>query len=122
MLISEKIMEREFAGESIKDAYLRCCKWVSSNIIAINNSNHITYKIEKIDEGIWSNKVRLILYVTDDECEIKERHCDICKEVTQSFFMKQNKHMCESCKMEPYRKRMEDRLKSLKEGLKGKIL
>lgn len=47
MIISEKILEKEFEGKNKKDAYLNCCKWLSTNIIAVNNSRFVTYKIEK---------------------------------------------------------------------------
>lgn len=47
MYISEKVIEREFSGKNMKEAYLKCCKWVSTNIIAVNNSENITYSIQK---------------------------------------------------------------------------
>ena len=123
MLVSEKIIEQEFNGKTMKESYLKCCKWISTNIIAINNSNHITYKMEKQDTGNWcNNKIKLTVYVSVDEDETYERNCNICKEVTGSFFMKQNKYMCETCKILPYRKRLMDKLNLIKEGLKGKIL
>lgn len=122
MMICEKIKEKTFEGKTTKEAYLDCCKWLSTNVIAVNNSNHITYTIEKVDVDGWSRKVKLTLYVTADEQEIEERHCNICKEFSNNLFMTQNKHMCEVCKMQPYIKRMKDRLNQLKEGMKGKIL
>lgn len=122
MLISEKIITREFIARTQKDAYLKCCKWLSTNIIAKTNSKYITYRIEKAKLDDWNKKIVLTVYVTADEEEIQVRHCEICKEVTGSFFMKQNKHMCDSCKMPPYRRRMKERLDLLKEGLKGVIL
>lgn len=122
MFVSEKIMEKEFASVTTKNAYLDCCKWISTNIIAVNNSENITYKIEKVKTKDWNKKIKLTVYVTANETEVKERHCDICREVTGSFFMTQNKNMCESCKMKPYRKRLMDRLELLKQGLKGKII
>ena len=48
MYISEKVLERAFYGKDVKQSYLKCCKWVSTNILAVNNSENITYKIEKI--------------------------------------------------------------------------
>ena len=122
MFVSEKIKEKEFIGRTMKDAYLKCCKWLSSNIIAINNSNNIAYRIEKIKTKDATNKVKLTMYVVADEEEISDRSCSICKEVSGSFFMKENKYMCEVCRVQPYRKRMQDKLKSIKEGLKGRVL
>lgn len=122
MNVSEKILEKEFESVTTKNAYLDCCKWISTNIIAVNNSENITYKIEKVETKDWNKKIRLTVYVFVDEEEVRSRHCEICKEVTGSFFMMQNKNMCESCKMQPYRKRLTDRLKLLREGLKGKVI
>lgn len=120
MIISEKILEKEFEGKNKKDAYLNCCKWLSTNIIAVNNSRFVTYKIEKKKEEF--NKVILTVFVSIDENEVFERNCNICKEVSSSFFMSQNKYMCESCKLLPYRKRVNEKIKLVKEGLKGVIL
>ena len=127
MLISEKVLEKEFNGRTTKEAYLNCCKWLSTNIIAVNNSKNITYKTEKINTDSWSKTIRLktirlTVYVTADEEEVHERHCNICKEVSGSFFMSENKYMCEVCKVPPYRRRLKNKLESMKEALKGKIL
>ena len=122
MLISEKVLEKEFQGRTTKEAYLNCCKWLSTNIIAVNNSKNITYKTEKVKTDSWSKTIRLTVYVTADEEEVHERHCNICKEVSGSFFMSQNKYMCEVCKVPPYRRRLKNKLESMKEALKGKIL
>ena len=100
MLIAEKILEKDFQGKTTKEAY----------------SKHITYRTEKVETDDWNRTVRLTLYVTADEKEICERNCNICKEVTGSFFMTQNKYMCEVCKVPPYRKRLKDKLHLNKEG------
>lgn len=122
MLIAEKIMEKEFQSKTMKQAYLDCCKWVSTNIIAVNNSKHITYKVEKVKTDNWEQKILLTVYVVADEEEILERNCNICREVTSSFFMAQNKYMCEVCKVPSYRKRLMEKLKLIKDEMKGKII
>lgn len=122
MNMSEKLFEKEFSGKSAKAAYLECCKWLSTNIIAVNNSENITYRIEKKEVKLWSAIVKLTVYVTADEGEIQQRHCEICREVSSNFFMSHNKHMCESCSVPPYRRRLKTRLESIKNGMKGKIL
>lgn len=121
MYISEKIIEKEFSGKNMKEAYLKCCKWVSTNIIAINNSEHITHTIQK-KRTQDTNIVVLKVFITAEENEIFEKNCEICREVTHNLFLSENKHMCEGCKINPYRKRLESRIKLIKEGMKGKIL
>lgn len=122
MIIAEKVIEKEFESSTIKEAYLQCCKWVSTNIVAVNNSRNVMYQIEKTKKGMWRGAVKLTVYVFTDEGEVQEHNCSICKEVTGSFFMKQNKYMCEVCKIIPYRVRMKEKLKTIKEGLKGIIV
>lgn len=123
MIVAEKVMEKEFTDRTVKDAYLNCCKWVSTNIIAINNTKNITYRIQKLEQGqLNEKKVLLTVYVYVDEEEMKERHCNICREMSGSFFVAKNKYMCEVCKLPPYRKRVAEKLKLIKEGLKGRVL
>jgi hypothetical protein len=38
MLIAEKIISKQFKAKTMKQAYLECCKWISTNIIAKNTS------------------------------------------------------------------------------------
>lgn len=121
MYISEKVLEQAFYGKDVKQSYLKCCKWVSTNILAVNNSENITYKIEKIKKDGLVYGVSLTVFVTLDEEKIQEHNCDICREMSSSFFMQQNKYLCETCKMQPYRKRMREKLEAVKKGLKGKV-
>lgn len=118
MLISEKLYEREFEAKDNKTAYLKCCKWVSTNILAVNNSQNITYRIEKIDTDSWTGKVRLTVYVSTDEQEINNQNCNVCKEMQSMFYLSENKHKCESCKVPPYRRRLQNKLKMIMEGIK----
>ena len=121
MLISEKVLEKTFTAEKMKDAYLKACKWVSSNIIAINNFENVTIKYVKQSEGVVKT-VKVILYVTTEEKQVLERTCNICRECSSLFYLSENKNKCASCAIEPYRKREQEKLKNIKEGLKGKIL
>ena len=116
MIVSEQIIEKQFGGKNLKEAYLNCCKWISSNIIAKTNCENITYKTFKHED-----KIILKVYVTADEEEIKERHCKICKEVSSMFYLSENKYKCESCKMIPYRERIKERIKSLEIVIGDKI-
>lgn len=117
MLVSEEVKAIEFKGSRMKEAYLNACKWLSSNVLAINNSRNITYKIEKLERkelGVY--KVKIHLYITAEEEEIKERMCNICEECSSMMYLSSEKHKCESCKVNPYRKRLKEKLKLLKEG------
>lgn len=116
MQISERVKEKTFENVTIKAAYLEACKWISTNIIAVNNGENITYSISKVRNKSGRNLIKVVIYITADEKEIADRNCDICKECGRSFYMAENKYRCEVCKMQPYRKRLSDRLKALQEG------
>lgn len=121
MFVCEKIFEKTFVANKLKEAYLNACKWVSSNIIAINNFKNVTIKYEKETKKAV-NRIKVTGYVMCDEKEILERTCNICKECSSLFYLTENKNKCSSCAIEPYRKREQEKLKNIKEGLKGKIL
>ena len=112
----------KFSAGTTKEAYLKCCKWISTNVLAKNNSDYITYKIYKIGDKNYKQDVKLEIFITVDEQEIHERNCAICQEMADSFFMSKNKYMCETCKLKPYRKRLHGRLQDVEKGLKGKVL
>lgn len=121
MIVGEKLFERTFEGRTQKDAYLTCCKWVASNIIAINNCRHVTYSIEKTEQR-FPKKVKLTAYVSADEEQIRDHNCEVCQEVGGILYSTEAKYRCYSCKLEPYRRRMKERLEMLKDGMKGGIL
>lgn len=123
MLVSEKVLEKEFKGNSMKGAYMKACKWVATNVLAINNSKNITYKIVKqIKNGRYTGNVVLYVLVTAEEKDVLDKNCKICKETGKMFYIAEQKHKCESCRIMPYRKRIEDKLKNIKESMKGTIL
>lgn len=115
MKVCEKVYTKVFEGKSKKEAYLNCCKWLSSNVIALNNSKNIVYDIKK-SEKMFDNRVTLTLYISAEEPEIFEQTCRVCEETSGLFYMSQQKHKCESCKINPYRMRMQGKLKLLKDG------
>jgi hypothetical protein len=118
MVICEKIYIKKFSGRTTKDAYLDACKWVSTNFIAVNNCEHILYKIEKEQR----NEVKLIIYVAEEENEILKQNCEVCKEMNKHFYLKENAYMCYTCKINPYRERMKEKLKKIAESIKGRLI
>lgn len=121
MIIGEKIATKDFKAAKMKDAYLEACKWVSTNIVAKNNSNHITYRIIKTKQSALSNIVTAEIYLYVDEEEVHTRHCNICKELAKGLYMKENKFRCEVCKVNPYRERIQKQIEEIRAGIKGVI-
>lgn len=122
MLIGEKVFQKDFINTTTKGAYLDACKWVSTKVIAVNNSQHIVHKIEKVEtDDKFEKKVRLTLYAVTDEEEINEQNCAVCRETNNLFYMKQDKHMCCSCRVNPYRERMKNKLKAIIVAMSGRF-
>lgn len=121
MLVSEVASVEEFTDETMKGAYLKACKWLSTNVIAVNNSEYITFKIVKCESKFGENKVKLFIYVTEEEETILQHNCNICKELNGKFYLNENKYMCYTCRIQPYRERIKEKLKRIKEGLRGRI-
>ena len=115
MLIAEKIIQKQFKAKTMKQAYLECCKWIATNILAENNSKNLSYSIKK-NESSGIGCVELEVYIMTDETEVFEHNCDICREFAGAFFNKENKYRCEVCKTPPYRKRLETKLETLRNG------
>lgn len=119
MLVSEEVQQKYFTDKTIKDAYLTACKWISTNFIAKGNSNNITYKINKVSTQFGEpKKVVVTIYVTIDEGEVFEQNCEVCKEANSLFYLNSARHDCDSCKIIPYRKRIKNKIKIIKESMR----
>lgn len=119
MFLCEKISERTFEGKTTKDAYLEACKWLSSNIIAMNNSEHVQYTFQKLGNGL-AKKIKLTLYVVIDEAEQFEHICKVCEEANNLFYVNGNRYKCYSCKAKIYREQMAEKLKGFKNIMREK--
>lgn len=117
MIAGKKVYEQVFAANNYKSAYLKACKWYASNILAKNNSECISEKIEKLK---GSQSVKLTLYIVIDAEQTQERHCEICEEMRGAFFINGNKHACESCALLPFKKRLCEKIGNIEQLLKEK--
>lgn len=118
MLISEKVKEKVFHGTNTKEAYLKACKWYATNFISISENKNLSCTFEKVKcKNSMVCSIKLTVYVMFDENEVLQKNCEICNEANKLFYIRGNKNKCDSCKVNPYRERMKERLKRLKEGL-----
>ena len=117
MIAGKKIYEQIFTAGNYKSAYLKACKWYASTVLAKNNSECISEKIEKLKGG---QSVKLTLYIIIDADEMKEKHCKICEEMRGAFFISGNKHACESCALPPFKKRLCEKIGNIEQLLKEK--
>lgn len=105
----EELMSKSFVGENMKEAYMKAVKWYATNVLAKDELRGICVMYEKIyDEQ--SPTVVIHLYVSMVEEEVRERHCQICKEFHHSFFINEAEN-CNSCNVSGYQKRLEQNIK-----------
>lgn len=118
MVVGEKIKEKEFKATTAKEAYLKCCKWVSTNILAANNSENIAYRIYKTPKVAT---VKLEVYIIVSEDKIQDQHCKICREVSSNLYLQSNKNQCCSCNLPAYLRRAQLKLDAVKDGIKRRV-
>lgn len=98
---SEEFARKKFTAESKKDAYMKAVKWVATNVIAKVELQNVMIRYEK-DEQFPT--VTVHLYVAMTEKELRERHCNICKEMHKAFFINENCN-CSWCNAKAYQER-----------------
>ena len=120
-LYSQPFGRKVFKGASIKDAYMKACKWYASNVIAKDKLHNV--QVEYIKDA-KANTVTIVLYAVLSETDVKEQHCQCCKEMHHSFFVNEAIE-CSRCSAAGYQRRLEQKLSvklSYYKELLGKIL
>lgn len=112
---SEQFAQKTFDGTSVKDAYLKACKWYASNVIAVDQLHEVQVEYVK---GI--NQVTIKLYAVLTESEVMEQHCQCCKEMHHSFFINEDT-ACNRCSAMAYQRRLERKI-STKAGYYKQLL
>ena len=115
MYVGEQLTKKEFTGKTTKDAFLKASKWIANHLVA-KDQEHICYRIEKAGGQFGEKKVRVYFYVMEQEEGILEQNCKVCQEVNNHFYMKENRYMCYTCRVNPYRERIKGKLKKIAEG------
>lgn len=106
ILYSQPFGRKVFKGASIKDAYMKACKWYASNVIAKDKLHNV--QVEYIKDA-KANTVTIVLYAVLSETDVKEQHCQCCKEMHHSFFINEDTH-CDRCSAAGYQRRLEQKL------------
>lgn len=113
---SEELFTKDFIGDSIKDAYLKACKWYASNVMAKDELHGICVEYEKVYDR-QSPTITAHLYITMLEEEVRQNHCQICKEIHQSFFMNSTEN-CNNCNVSGYYRRLNQKISVKREFYK----
>ena len=110
MVCIKKFYEREFKAEDSKNAYLKACKFVASNIISKGSKvevSKVTWDVVRVEGDLPT--FRLTLYYKFDDTDFMKQSCDACKEFHKSFFINEN-YNCNRCNKVGYEKNIEQRL------------
>ena len=109
---SEKFYEISFSDKISKQAYLNACKWLAKNVYSkVELSKYVSVQIIKDTERQLPT-FTVILYITVDEKEMKDNYCSKCKNL-HTIMYAIDKPNCSSCKMEGYRRYMDNDIKNL---------
>lgn len=119
VIYSEPIFKKNFTSESIEKAKLNACKWINNNIACKDELHDVLCNIVK-NQNSQLPSVTVTLFTFIDSDTVKERHCKICKEFHQSFFIN-DKYNCNECKSMAFQQRMEDCIRVKKQYYKEKL-
>lgn len=108
MLNADEIMSRKFTGNSMKEAYLKACKWYASNVLAKDELHNILVDYEKVYSEQFPTVI-LHLYASISVDEVKTHHCNICKETHKAFYINEETN-CNWCKINGYYERCKQKM------------
>lgn len=114
MLVAQKIDKIKFSGENYKESYLQAAKYASSYI---KNKEKLAFRYEK---DIDKKSVSLIIIFLYDESELASHRCEVCKEFHHSFYVNDEMN-CNACKMQAYRKELDNESKRITKLIKEKM-
>lgn len=108
-IFTQEYFKKSFHGSSLKEAYLKACKWVSTNVISkaeLGRNTLVKYD-KKEQKGTQLPTIEVTLFAVINEAEVRERHCAICKETHASFFINENCN-CAWCNTSAYQRRIDE--------------
>lgn len=103
---TEKFYSLSFSGETMKDAYMRACKWYATNVLSKDELHNV--QVEYVKDKQFPT-VTIHLYAVLTEEELQAEHCKICKEFSSSFFIHETVD-CNRCTMLGYANRQKAKM------------
>lgn len=103
----------------LKKAYLRACKWVSNNIISLNESSFdkVVWKMKKVS----ITTIQLELFYKLEVEQEKKNFCKKCKEFHNSFYINV-RYNCDRCEFKAFENHMKRKEKVATAFFKEKLL
>lgn len=125
MYVREKLASKNFVGKTEWDSYNKASKWIYNNLYNLQDeiSNKLDYVMENVAGDLPT--CRLTIFCLVDEGAEFTSMCNACKELHQLFYLNK-KDECSTCKLIPYRKRIQEKVE-IKRGyyvenlFKGKV-
>ena len=116
-----KVLTKKFTSSESKKCYMKVVKWLSLNVVGNPKlDGKVTYTITKsYNNGIYTYTLELFARIDGEQ--VKERHCAICKEVHNSFFVNQQSD-CSNCKLFAYFRREDDMLSNQQQAIKQQLI
>ena len=121
-LYSEYIGEKEFIDIDPKKAYLAACKWLAQNVYSNPDfMDKVTVKVQKIQNKKKTRTKFLVkIYCSIDEGEVKRKYCLNCQTFASILYSVESPK-CESCKLQGYRKTLQNEIVNMKEWIRKGI-
>lgn len=103
---SKEFFKKKFVADTMKTAYMNACKWYATNVLSKAELHNVQVEFEKnVEEQFPTITIRLFAVL--DEHELRERHCKICREVSELFYMRKEAN-CNKCELGGYQRRMDE--------------
>lgn len=107
---SKEFFKKKFIADTMKTAYMNACKWYATNVLSKDELHNVQVEFEKTHDEQQYPTVIIHLFAVLKEEELKERHCKICREMSNLFYMHSNSN-CNKCEVSAYQKRTEDMIR-----------
>lgn len=117
---SREFYEIKFSDVTMKEAYMKACRWYASNVISNRELKNVQVEFEKIKDE-QNPTIIVHLYAVLDEEELRERHCKICREFHSLFYINE-KYNCNNCDTKAYQQRADDLLRNRTEYFRELLL
>lgn len=105
MIYGDKVARKEFKAKNHKEAYLKAVKWYASYIMSNKYTNDCLVQYIKKS----SDTIIVTVYACLGKDEIDKKHCEICKQMHNSFFISQETN-CAWCNTKAYMNRITERI------------
>lgn len=106
ILYIKKYGEKTFYGFSVKEAYMKACKWYATYIISKCKFKDAQVEIQKNES---KRSVTLVLYTSIQKDEVDRITCECCREVNMGLFLTGELN-CDTCKAKSLMRRSEKML------------